>query len=187
MRIQEHLKLSSAAALVTLPWLKQDVWIPFTSSILIDVDHYLWHAVTHRTLSLRAALRYFGQAHPQQQPMTKFLHSPFILAPLLLIAFFTHSRWLWLILAGFLFHASLDTIHKSQMNHLKQSLSNKAKNTCPRCGRECDELQLHTLYFSPTILDRYAPTHYVVLCPTCHEEAHRAQKKNPRRSAKSMV
>ena len=49
MRVQEHIKLSGAAALVTLPWLKQDVWIPFVASIGIDVDHYLWHAVTHRT------------------------------------------------------------------------------------------------------------------------------------------
>jgi len=47
MRVQEHIKLSGAAALVALPWLKQDVWIPFVASIGIDIDHYLWHAVTH--------------------------------------------------------------------------------------------------------------------------------------------
>ena len=182
MRIQEHLKLSSAAALVALPWLKQDVWIPFTSSILIDVDHYLWHAVTHRTLSLRAAFRYFGQAHPQQRPMVKFMHQPFVLGPLLLIALLTRSRWLLLVLAGLLFHVSLDTIHVTQMRHLKQTLSTQANNRCPQCNQHCDALQLHTLHYSSSILDRYSPTHFVVLCPVCHEEAHRCG-----RDAKSMV
>ncbi len=55
MRVQEHIKLSAAAAIIAAPWLKQDVVIPFASSILIDVDHYLWHAITYRTLSLRAS------------------------------------------------------------------------------------------------------------------------------------
>jgi hypothetical protein len=182
MRIQEHLKLSSAAALVALPWLKQDIWIPFTSSILIDVDHYLWHAVTHRTLSLRAAFRYFGQAHPQQRPMVKFLHHPFVLGPLLLVAILTRSRWLWLILAGLLFHVSLDTIHVTQMNHLKQTLRTQADNSCPQCKQHCDALQLHTLHYSSSMLDRYNPVHFMVLCPACHEEAHRY-----RRNAKTMV
>src|SRR5690348_16961845 len=40
MRPQEHVKLSAIAAAAAWPWLKQDVWIPFTASILIDADHY---------------------------------------------------------------------------------------------------------------------------------------------------
>ena len=46
MSPKEHVTLSTAAAVVALPWLKKDIWLPFASSILIDVDHYLWHAVT---------------------------------------------------------------------------------------------------------------------------------------------
>src|SRR5436305_9527447 len=86
MRVQEHIKLSTAAAVVALPWLKQDVWIPLVASIGIDVDHYLWHALTHRTLSLRAALRYFRQADPPQLPEARLLHHPLILGLLLCIA-----------------------------------------------------------------------------------------------------
>ncbi len=59
MRVQEHVKLSTLAAAAALPWLGKDVWIPLTASVLIDVDHYMWHAVTYRTLSLRAAIQYF--------------------------------------------------------------------------------------------------------------------------------
>jgi hypothetical protein len=100
MRVQEHVKLSAAAAIVALPWLKKDVWIPLASSVLIDVDHYLWHAVTYRTLSLRTAIRYFGQADPPQFPQTRLLHHPLVLGSLLVVAARTRSRILWLILAG---------------------------------------------------------------------------------------
>jgi hypothetical protein len=173
MRIQEHVKLSTAAALVALPWLKKDVWIPFTASIFIDVDHYLWHAVTHRTLSLDAALRYFGQADPPRQGQAKLLHHPVILGSLLLLAIRTRSRILWLILAGLLFHVSLDAVHITQMNTLKRSLSEQAHYICPACGKHYDALQLHTIHFARNLLDRYNPRHYVVLCTTCHEQAHR--------------
>jgi hypothetical protein len=95
-----------------------------------------------------------------------------VLGPLVLVATLTRSRILWLILAGLLFHVSLDAIHISQMSHLKQSLSEQADATCPACGQHCDSLQLHTVYFAPNIFDRYNPRHFVVLCPSCHGKAH---------------
>ena len=94
MRIQEHIKLSGVAALVALPWLKQDVWIPFVASVGIDVDHYLWHAVTHRTLSLREAVGYFQQADPPQLPQQRLFHQPIVLGVLLFVAAWTRSRFM---------------------------------------------------------------------------------------------
>jgi hypothetical protein len=152
--------------------LKQDVWIPLVASIGIDVDHYLWHALTHRTLSLRAALRYFRQADPPQLPEARLLHHPLILGLLLYIASLTRSRILWLILVGMLFHVSLDVIHSSQMSYLKRSLSEQAYYICPACGQHCEALQLHTVHFARNLFDRYNPGHFVVLCPECHEKAH---------------
>ncbi len=172
MRVQEHVKLSTAAAFAALPWLKKDVWIPFAASLLIDVDHYLWHAVTHRTLSLRAAIKYFGQADPPRRQAARLLHQPLVLGTLLFMAIRTRSRVLLLILAGLLFHVSLDVVHATQMKSLKQSLSEKANGICPECGQECEALQLHTVRVSANLLDRYAPRNFVVLCPTCHEQAH---------------
>lgn len=172
MRVQEHIKLSTAAAVVALPWLKKDIWIPFVASIGIDVDHYLWHVVTHRTLSLRAAVRYFGQADPPRLSGAKFLHQPWVLGLLLCTASLTRSRILWLILAGMLFHVSLDIIHNSQMSYLKRSLSEQATYTCPACGQHYEALQLHTVHVAKNFLDRYNPQHFVVLCPSCHEKAH---------------
>jgi hypothetical protein len=172
MRIQEHIKLSTLAATLAFPWLGKDVFIPLTSSVLIDVDHYLWHAVTYRTLSLRAAVKYFTQADPPQQKEAKLLHHPFILGILFLIAIRTRSRFLMLILAGLIFHVSLDVVHMTQMQSLKQSLSEEAYGICPECGEWCEALQLHTVCISPTMLNRYNAKNFVVLCPTCHEKAH---------------
>jgi hypothetical protein len=176
MQIQDHVKLSTAAAVVALPVLKKDVWIPLVASVFIDVDHYLWHAVTHRTLSLRAAVRYFGQADPPQRQEARLLHHPLVLGTLLFIAVRLRSRLLLLILAGLLFHVSLDVIHGTQMSSLKRSLSQQAGSTCPECRKYDEALQLHTLHFARNIFDRYNPRHFVVLCAACHERAHKDKK-----------
>lgn len=180
MQIQEHVKLSTTAAVIALPVLKKDVWIPLAASVLIDVDHYLWHAVTHRTLSLRAAIRYFGQADPPQRPEARLLHHPVVLGALLFIGVRMRSRLLLLILVGLLFHVSLDVIHASQMRRLKRTLSEQAGFNCPECGKYDDALQLHTVHFARNILDRYNSRHFVVLCAACHERAHK-------RSASAVV
>lgn len=176
MRVQEHLKLSAAAALAVAPWLKKDVAIPFAASILIDADHYIWYIVTHRTLNFRAALAFYGQADPPQTPGMKFMHQPLLLAALLVLALRLRSRLLALILGGLLFHVSLDAIHITQMSYLKRTLNEQANYHCPECGRHEDELQLHTLRYASNLLERYHPKHFVVLCPECHTRAH--QKKS---------
>lgn len=177
MRVQEHIKISTAAAVIALPWLKKDAWIPLAASVLIDVDHYLWHTVAHRTPSLKAAVRYFGQADPPQLPQARLLHHPIVLGLLLVVALRTRSRILWLMLTGLLFHVSLDAIHVTQMNHLKRSLSEQAHAVCPQCGQHVAVLQLHTVHIARNILHRYNPRHFVVLCPACHEKAHTTDNK----------
>lgn len=172
MRVQEHIALSAGAALVALPLLKKDVWIPLAASVLIDVDHFLWYAVTYGTLNLKEAVHYFGQADPPQLPEARLLHNPLLLGSLLFLAARLRSRLLLLVLLGLLFHISLDTIHVTQMGRLKRDLSGQAHRTCPECGANFEPLQLHTVHFARNLLDRYNPQHFVVLCPDCHERAH---------------
>jgi hypothetical protein len=176
MRVEEHMKLSSAAAVLALPVLKKDIWIPLAASIFIDVDHFIWHAFTKRTLSPRAAIRFFGQADPPQRRGAKFLHHPIALGLLLALALTLRSRLLLLILTGMLFHVSLDAIHVTQMERLRLSLSEEAHHTCPECGKAVEELQIHTLRYAKNMLDRYHPRHFAVLCPSCHEKAHAVTK-----------
>ncbi len=172
MRVQEHVMLSTGAALVALPFLKKDVWIPLATSVLIDVDHFLWYAVTYGTLNLKEAVRYFEQADPPQLPEARLFHNPLLLGLLLFLAARLRSRLLMLVLLGLLFHISLDAIHVAQMGRLKRELSTQAQRTCPECGANFEPLQLHTLHFASNLLDRYNPQHFVVLCPDCHELAH---------------
>ena len=179
MRVQEHIKLSTAAAIVALPWLKRDAFIPLAAGVLIDIDHYLWHAVTHRTLSLKAAGRYFGQANPPRLAQQRLLHQPVTLAGLLVVAALTRSRVLALIVAGFLFHVGLDTFHMRQTSYLKRTLCERANFTCSACGQHFADLQLHTVRTARNIVDRYSPRHYVVLCPKCHVEAHKKYRALP--------
>ncbi len=173
MRPKEHATLSTAAAVIALPWLKKDIWLPFAASILIDVDHYLWHVVAYRTLSLRAAIRYYNQADPPQLMEARLLHHPLVLGTLLFFALRLRSRTLGLILAGLLFHVSLDAIHVTLTNNLKRSLGKQAHNICAECNQHFEALQLHTTYMAPSLLDRYNPQHFIMLCPTCHKRAHR--------------
>jgi hypothetical protein len=173
MHPQEHAKISALAALAAWPWLKEDVWIPYTASILIDADHYLWHAITQRTLSLRAAVRYYRQANPPQLPEMRLLHQPLVLGFLLFVAVRTRSRLLSLILAGLIFHVGLDRYHQAQMRYLKHSLTEQADSLCSQCGVQCPKLELHTIRKPKNPLKHYSPHNFVVLCPQCHVLAHR--------------
>jgi hypothetical protein len=102
----------------------------------------------------------------------KFLHQPITLGLLLLLAVRLRSRFLLLILAGLLFHVSLDVIHISQMSHLKRTMGDNLQHYCPECGKEDKPLQLHTVHYASNLLDRYNPQHFIVLCGECHEKAH---------------
>jgi ribosomal protein L37AE/L43A len=186
MRPQEHVKLSAIAAAATWPWLKKDIWIPFTASILIDADHYLWHAITRRTLSVRAAVRYYRQANPPQLPEMRLLHQPLVLGLLLFLAVRTRSRLLGLILAGLLFHVSLDRYHNARLRSLKHNLNEQADHICPACGKELPELELHTVRRPKNMLEHYSARNYVVLCPDCHREAHQRARARQIEAASSQ-
>ncbi|HEX7737992.1 MAG TPA: hypothetical protein VF458_24315 [Ktedonobacteraceae bacterium] len=172
MRIQNHVQLSALAAAAAWPWLKKDVWIPFTASILIDADHYIWYAITHRTLSLRATLHYYQRSNPPQFAEQRLLHQPLVLGLLLFLAVRTRSRLLSLILAGLLFHVGLDHYHKYQMRTLKRTLNEQAHFTCPQCGQQFPELELHTIHTPKLVFKHYQPQNFLVLCPTCHHTTH---------------
>ncbi|PZR87313.1 MAG: hypothetical protein DLM67_22385 [Candidatus Nephthysia bennettiae] len=155
-----------------LPWLRKDVWIPLTSSVLVDVDHYLWHSVAHRTLSLRAATRYFGRANPRQPAQSRLLHHPLLIGAVIIAAAASRSRALRLITSGVLFHVSLDLFHVRQTARLKRSLIGSAQGVCESCRRRDGALELHTLRFAGNPLVKYRPRNFTVLCSSCHERAH---------------
>lgn len=143
MRLEEHVAFSTAAALVALPWLKEEIWLPYTASILIDVDHYLEFVAARRRLSLREALRYLRTPHRQRGPLPKPLHHPLTLSALAALAALTRQRWLWLVLAGMLFHVSLDACNNELVRGIQRQLQREAAGRCPGCARQVSRLELH--------------------------------------------
>ncbi|MBX5449444.1 hypothetical protein [Thermogemmatispora sp.] len=172
MRLEEHVAFSTAAALVALPWLKDEVWLPYVASILIDVDHYLEFVAARRSLSLREALRYLRTPHRQRGPLPKPLHQPLTLGALTALAALTRQRWLWLLLAGMVFHVSLDACNNYLVRRLQGQLQREAAGRCPLCAREVMRLELHARRPLRTLLARYRRANYVVLCPECHRLLH---------------
>ncbi len=172
MTVREHVTLSTALAAAAIPWLKEDVWIPFAVSVLLDADHYLWHALMRRTLSLQAALHYFNQADPAQSGQARLLHHPLAVSAVVVAAAASRSRKLQLVGAGLLFHVMLDGIHGRQTRRLRRQLTERAGGSCQACGEGGHELQLHTLRVPRNPLERYRVRHFVVLCRACHKKAH---------------
>jgi hypothetical protein len=187
MRPQEHAKLSAVAAVAAWPWLKQDVWIPYVASILIDTDHFAWYALSQRSLNLRAAARFFRQGKAPHRPEVRLLHQPAVLALLLLLAVRTRSRLLGLILGGLVFHVCLDRYHQAQMRHLQQVLHEQAHFTCPHCGQSFPEMELHTLRRQKNLLEQYKPDRFILLCHSCHAELHRKKGMHARPTSRSML
>lgn len=179
MRPQEHAKISAVAAVVAWPWLKNDVWIPYTASILIDVDHYCWHAITQRTLSLRAMARYFRQGKAPDRPEVRLLHQPMTLGVLLLLAVGTRSRLLGLILSGLVFHVCLDRYHQTQTRYLKRILSERVGFKCAHCGEPHEKLEMHMIRRPRNLRERYSPDTFIVLCPACHRKSHQKKTASP--------
>jgi hypothetical protein len=178
MRLEEHVAFSTAAALLALPWLKEEIWLPYAASILIDVDHYLEFVAARRRLSLREALRYLRTPQRQRGPLPKPLHQPWTLTALAALAALTRQRWLWLVLVGMLFHVGLDACNNQLVRHIQGQLQQEAAGRCPRCARETTRLELHARRPLRTLLARYRRANYVVLCPECHRLAHQ-QRQTP--------
>ncbi|WP_069805619.1 hypothetical protein [Thermogemmatispora onikobensis] len=176
MRLEEHVAFSTAAALVALPWLKEEVWLPYTASILIDLDHYLEFVAARRRLSLREALRYLRTPHRQRGPLPKPLHQPLTLSALAALAALTRQRWLWLVLAGMLFHVSLDACNNELVRGIQRQLQREAAGRCPGCARQVSRLELHARRPLRSLLARYQRANYVVLCPECHRLAHQQRQ-----------
>jgi len=148
MRIQDHVKLSAAAAVIALPWLRKDVWIPFAASIVIDVDHYLWHAITQRTLSLSAAVRFFGQADPPQTTSMKLLHHPVVLG------WCSFWRYAGVRACSGLSLAACSSMSAGRypypaMSYLKRTLSEQA-GRCVQCERSEGALATSHVYIPGT-------------------------------------
>jgi hypothetical protein len=112
----------------------------FASSVLIDVDHYLFYAVTKKDWSLKNAYNWFVEGEKKfkklllkekkesKQIPCIFHGIEFIIILLVLIYFNFYRQFLIYILLGIVFHQVLDFIYIKdnhfKLNHLGSQIYN---------------------------------------------------------------
>lgn len=84
--------------------------IIFASSVLIDVDHYIYYIFAKKDLSLKNAYSFFIKK-PKLNPAMYFFHGIEILLILFILGIFINKLFLF-ILIGFSFHLFLDIIEQ---------------------------------------------------------------------------
>jgi hypothetical protein len=145
---------------------------PWLASILVDVDHYLWFAVRTRQLNPAAAVRYFNGAHPASHAGTRTLHSPLALYAALLLG--VRRKSALKVALGMAAHVALDARHEARSLTARDAALRRDQFTCRSCGAQGAHVETHLLR-QPLLLPSYSPDDFVSLCPSCHEEAHRAK------------
>lgn len=169
MRVRDHLLLSTGAAILLSPFLRGKALIPLASSILIDVDHYLWFVAKKRRVGLNEAVRYYSGANPPQHMGTRLLHFPPLLVALFLLG--RRSRVARLALMGMAFHIGLDAFHVARMAAARSGALRRDQYTCQRCGAIAPDMVAH-LWRQPAVLPSYSPDCLTSLCQSCHETVH---------------
>lgn len=169
MRVRDHVLLSTGAAVLLAPWLRGKTLIPLASSILIDVDHYIWFCVRTRKLNPREAIQYYTGAKPAQHAGTRLLHYPPILALLFLLG--RRSRLARLALMGMAFHIGIDAFHVARMAAARNRALQRDLYTCQRCGAIAPDMVAHQ-WRQPFLLPSYSPDNLTSLCENCHETVH---------------
>ena len=169
MRVRDHLLLSTGGAALLFPYLGRRVLVPWSASVFIDVDHYLWFCAHERSAHMLRAVRFFNQAQPPQHAGTRLLHHPAVLLVLLVLS----ARWRWagLLLVGMAFHVTLDVYHAARVRAARSAALQRDHATCQRCGAQGPGVVAHQ-WHQPRLLPSYRPEHLTSLCGPCHEAAH---------------
>ncbi|HEX8996783.1 MAG TPA: hypothetical protein VF812_12205 [Ktedonobacterales bacterium] len=188
MRVRDHVLLSTIAATALYPTLGRKALVPWAASILIDVDHYVWFCLGHRSISLTKAIRFFNEAQPPQHIATHRLHGADVLAAVAITSIWW--RPMRLVFGGLIFHVALDAAHNARLSAARRLALERDHMTCQWCGARDDTIVAH-VWRQPALLPSYRPDTLISLCGRCHELAHKLRPDDPiftrARSAKAPV
>lgn len=168
MRVRDHVALSTAAAALLYPKLRSRILPAWATSILIDVDHYLWYALRNRTVNPVTAVRHFNSADAPEHSETRLLHHPLVLLALGAVSVFVPAVRMPLV--GMTFHVGLDTYHRARVTEARAAARLRDENRCQVCG--ATEGTLVHLWRQPSLLPTYDVDDFVTVCNRCHEVAH---------------
>lgn len=123
---QKHLFFGTIFSLVLFFLFPSIGWLGFltifASTVLIDVDHYIWYVFKKKDLNLKNSYKWFVNYHKkilvlprkQRNKVTNgcicFLHGIEVLLILFLLGFL--YKFFFYVFAGFVFHLVLDVIYQ---------------------------------------------------------------------------
>ncbi|MCL4545749.1 MAG: hypothetical protein M1118_14335 [Chloroflexi bacterium] len=115
---RRHALYGGLGALALAPILRKQSAIFLVSSVLFDVDHYLWYAMTHSDWSLRNALRFFDHVRSGNVNLNGCDARPFHGLSNVALLGALSLRWHFLrpIFLGILFHSLLDAYSENRLN-----------------------------------------------------------------------
>ena len=128
MDIKDHLIVSIILTIALIPFFGWFSLLALIGGVLVDVDHYLWHIVNKKTLSIRKAYHFMKHTNHANSNMTLIFHNvEFWIAKAILTYFFPV---LLPLLLGIAVHMSLDLIvyfrnKKTHPNPIAYSLIKK--------------------------------------------------------------
>lgn len=118
MYLKQHFVLTTLLAITLIPILKEKVLLLYLGGFLIDVDHYIEHIFSHKTLSIKHAYKFYmkkskiilkqtkkGIPH-RFKPYFHFFHTIEVYLILIILSFY--STYALIILIGLTFHQLLD-------------------------------------------------------------------------------
>lgn len=112
MRVQEHAIAAAAAGVIAGTLVSPSAGaLVFGGALFIDVDHYLWHAIRFRSLSLRRAYDFYRTKQADNHYCLCVLHTVEAMA-LYIACLRTEGTMLW-IAVGCLVHMVLDVAHSA--------------------------------------------------------------------------
>jgi hypothetical protein len=108
MDIKDHLIISIIITIILFPFFGWFSVLAIVGGVLVDFDHYLWHIINKKTLSIRKAYHFMKHKNHANRNMTLIFHNiEFWIAKVILTYYFP---FLLPLLIGIAAHMSMDLI-----------------------------------------------------------------------------
>ena len=120
MKVSEHIFYGGFASLVLYPTCEKQSFFFFIGSILIDLDHYIdfLYYSRFKNWSIKKMFQFHGIMSKWKDKSDilalEAFHTTEFLTGLFLVAYYFHSKELYLLFFGMIFHLGLDLIRLTQ-------------------------------------------------------------------------
>lgn len=170
MKIRTHIATGVLGGALMVPVSGRGALAFCCAAAFADLDLYAYHVVRHRSLSLRAAARYYSTLAGRRERPFKALHHPAVL----LGVFSAGRRYSMLrgLALGLSLHAALDGWGKWRHAGLVRTLRARSGGACELCGRYRSPIaRMEPLRIDPASA-RHTPEAWLLVCRPCNDRRH---------------